>query len=138
MLAAPTNYRLPDAELELDDLRDEEFIEFPEGWGARTLSDQAFRNAGVERRIVLEVPDITTWAELVRAGFGVAVMPRSMIPSSGLTWRKVSGLPNWGVSLIAPSDRRLTAAAAAFVDLICTTFDVVLSHPQASASSAPS
>jgi DNA-binding transcriptional LysR family regulator len=84
------------------------------------------------------VTDTTTCAELVRAGFGVAIMPRSMVPSRGLAWRTVSGLPRWGVSLVAPSDRRLTAASAAFVDLICTTFDVVLSHPTASASSAPS
>jgi DNA-binding transcriptional LysR family regulator len=138
VLVVPTNCALPRRELELADLRDKEFIEFPEGWGARALSDQAFRNAGVARKIVLEVADTTTCAELVRAGFGVAIMPRAMVPEGGLTSRTVSGLPRWGVSLVAPSDRRLTAAAAAFVDLICTTFDVVLSQPQASASSAPS
>ncbi|NMH75662.1 LysR family transcriptional regulator [Pseudonocardia xinjiangensis] len=125
VLVVPTSRRLP-RRLELADLSDEAFVEFPEGWGARTLSDQAFRNAGIQRRIVVEVADILTCAELVRAGFGVAIMPKSMIRSRGLTWRTVSGLPQWGVSLIASSDRHLTAAAAAFVDLVCTTFDVVL------------
>ncbi|WP_281282744.1 LysR substrate-binding domain-containing protein [Nonomuraea terrae] len=101
----------------------------PEGWGARALTDQAFREAGVRRRIAVEVAGIMTCAELVRAGFGVAVVPRSHVRRArGLAWRPVAGLPPWGVSLVAPSGRRLTSAAAAFADLACATFGVTLSR----------
>jgi DNA-binding transcriptional LysR family regulator len=65
--------------------------------------------------------------ELVRAGFGIAIMPKSQVGQmSGLTSRFVTGLPKWGVSLIAPAERPLTAAAA-FARLVCTTFGVALS-----------
>ncbi|MFI7611328.1 LysR family transcriptional regulator [Nonomuraea terrae] len=130
-LAAPADRRLPEGpegEVRIADLDGEAFVDFPEGWGARALTDQAFREAGVRRRIAVEVADIMTCAELVRAGFGVAVVPRSHVRRArGLAWRPVAGLPPWGVSLVAPSGRRLTSAAAAFADLVCTTFGVTLS-----------
>jgi DNA-binding transcriptional LysR family regulator len=131
VLVAPSSRRLPGGELTVRDLGGEAFVEFPEGWGARAVSDHAFRQAGVQRTIVVEVADTMMCAELVRAGFGVAILPESQADRmSGLTSRLVTGLPEWGVSLIAPADRPLTAAAAAFARLVCTTFGVVLSEAQ--------
>jgi DNA-binding transcriptional LysR family regulator len=113
------------------DLGGEAFVESPEGWGARAVSDQAFQEAGVQRTIVVEAADTMMCAELVRAGFGVAILPKSQADRmSGLTSRQVTGLPEWGVSLIAPAGRPLTAAADAFARLVCTTFGVVLSEAQ--------
>ncbi|WP_181448618.1 LysR family transcriptional regulator [Nonomuraea aridisoli] len=128
VLAAPADHRLPDGEVRIADLDGEAFVDFPEGWGARALTDEAFREAGVRRSVAVEVADIMTCAELVRAGFGVAIVPRSHVRRArGLVWRRVAGLPPWGVSLVAPSGRRLTSAASAFADLVCTTFGVTLS-----------
>jgi DNA-binding transcriptional LysR family regulator len=127
VLAMPANHRLAETAQSIEELDSEAFIDFPEGWGARTLTDQAFLRAGVQRKIVVEVADIMMGAELVRAGFGVAVMPRSQVARmQGLVSRLVSGLPQWGVSLLAPDNRPLTAAAAAFADLVCQSFDVTL------------
>lgn len=127
VLVVPAGRRLPKGELTVRDLNGETFVEFPEGWGARALSDRVFQEAGVRREIAVEVADTSMCAELVRAGFGVAIMPKWHVArTKGLTSRSVAGLPEWGVSLVAPATRPLTAAAAAFADLVCSTFGVVL------------
>jgi DNA-binding transcriptional LysR family regulator len=128
VLVTPSGRQLPKGELTVGDLDGEPFVELPEGWGARAVSDQAFREAGVDRRIAVEAADTLMCAELVRAGFGVAILPKSQADRMrGLTSRSVTGLPGWGVSLIAPAGRPLTAAADAFTRLVCTTFGVALS-----------
>lgn len=128
VLIAPNGRQLPGGELIVEDLAGEAFVELPKGWGARAVSDQAFRAAGVRRTITVEATDTFMCAELVRAGFGLAILPRSQAERmSGLTSRSVAGLPEWSVSLIAPADRPLTAAAAAFSQLVRTTFGVVFS-----------
>src|SRR5262249_51393198 len=54
VLIAPTSLHLPEGELDIADLHAEAFVDFPAGWGARALTDRAFREAGVQRNIVVE------------------------------------------------------------------------------------
>ncbi len=101
----------------LDELADETFVDFPPGWGNRTVSDRAFAAAGVDRQVPFEVADYASAAALVRYGLGVAFMPVSAardfpgvhlveLASPRLTWR---------LSVATPTARRLSAAARAFL-----------------------
>ena len=127
VLVAPATRRLPDADLTLADLDGEEFVEFPVGWGARTVTDCAFLAGGIGRTVAVEVADVHTCTELVRAGFGIAIMPRSLVVrTAGLTLRRITGLPEWGVSLVTSRTRPLTAAGSAFAHLACETFGTAL------------
>jgi DNA-binding transcriptional LysR family regulator len=56
-------------------LADYEQVGFPQGWGVRTLADNAMRSADHEPRVDLEVNDTSTLLDLVEAGLGVAVIP---------------------------------------------------------------
>ncbi|CAO5184835.1 putative LysR-family transcriptional regulator [Frankia sp. AiPs1] len=53
----------------------EAFVDYPPGWGARTIVDTAFGELGVHRRPACEVGDTDTLLELVAHGLGVAVLP---------------------------------------------------------------
>ena len=63
--------------MRLDELANETFVDFPPGWGNRTVSDRAFAAAGLDRQVPFEVADYASAAALVRYGLGVAFMPAS-------------------------------------------------------------
>src|ERR1700676_1409194 len=46
--------------VELNELSEHSFVDFPTGWGVRTAVDQAFAAAGVTRRVPVEVADVGT------------------------------------------------------------------------------
>ena len=52
-------------------------MDFPPGWGNRTVADRAFAAAGLDRQVPFEVADYASAAALVRYGLGVAFMPVS-------------------------------------------------------------
>ena len=97
-------------------LAEEDFVDFPPGWGNRTLADRAFAGAGLDRRVPFEVAEFTSAAALVRNGLGIAFIPESAADLTGLA---VIGLDGpallWRVSVATPTARRLSAAARAFV-----------------------
>ena len=124
VLVAAASSELPRRELTLRELAGERFVEVPAGWGTRAIPDRAFLAAGIEREIAVEVADTSTCLEFVRAGFGVTFMPRSRLnPVDGLTTRPIADMPPWGVSLLMPGDRPLTAAGSAFTDLVTDSLD---------------
>jgi DNA-binding transcriptional LysR family regulator len=61
----------------LQDLMDEQFVDFPPNWGTRDLADRVLSAAGVERRVALEVTDVHSLLDLVACGLGVALVPTS-------------------------------------------------------------
>ncbi|HET9172312.1 MAG TPA: LysR family transcriptional regulator [Actinospica sp.] len=61
----------------LQDLMDEQFVDFPPTWGTRDLADRVLSAAGVERRVALEVTDVHSLLDLVACGLGVALVPTS-------------------------------------------------------------
>jgi DNA-binding transcriptional LysR family regulator len=79
-----------------EDLGDEVFIDFPEGWGNRMIVDAAFASAGAERAVQTEVVGFDMAIRLVERGFGVAFVAASAIDDgmpgvctvpTNLTWR---------------------------------------------------
>jgi DNA-binding transcriptional LysR family regulator len=103
----------------LAQLADEDFVDFPPGWGNRTVADRAFGAAGLDRRVPFEVTEFTSAAGLVRNGLGIAFIPQSAADLDGLDGLDVIGLDGpallWRVSVATPTARRLSAAARAFV-----------------------
>ena len=61
----------------LQDLMDEQFVDFPPSWSTRDLADRVLAAAGVERRVALEVTDVHSLLDLVACGLGVALVPSS-------------------------------------------------------------
>jgi DNA-binding transcriptional LysR family regulator len=76
LLAASRQHPLAAADsVTLDQLEGERFVEPPAQWGIRTVVDNAFREAGLNRRTVCEVNEWTMLLELVAAGVGVTLTP---------------------------------------------------------------
>ncbi|MDX3261101.1 LysR family transcriptional regulator [Streptomyces sp. NPDC093228] len=108
----------------LADLDGERFVDVPIGWGTRASVDRLFAQTGLRREITVEVTDIPTVVNLVRAGFGCAFVSTSLISGSrtdSLAVRPVHPAPLFEVSLVTASGRRPSAAARAFIDLVLAT-----------------
>ncbi|MDX6244491.1 MAG: hypothetical protein QOE76_2214 [Frankiales bacterium] len=103
----------------LAELDAERFVDFPIGWGTRTSVDRLFLEGGLHREIVVEVPDVSTVIDLVRAGFGLAFLSPSSVPGAQRrSLIRVSPAPFFSVSLITSSEHPLSAAARTLVQLI--------------------
>ena len=104
----------------LEDLAGERFVDMPRGFGNRSMVDRAFDNAGVPRRIPVEVPELTTIPDYVRVGLGVAVVPALELPEEP----EVAQLPvegtdlTWTLSVVTVSGRRPSRAVTALLDLM--------------------
>jgi DNA-binding transcriptional LysR family regulator len=76
MALLPTVHRLAgQPSVALRDLAGEAFVDMPPGFGSRIAADRAFDALGSPRRVGVEVSDLRTVAEYVRAGLGIAVVP---------------------------------------------------------------
>jgi DNA-binding transcriptional LysR family regulator len=110
----------------LAELDGERFVDFPAGWGTRISADQLFRDAGLRREIAVEVADVPTVSELVRAGFGFAFLAPSIVPDQRrLVLRRVRPAPDFTVSLVTPDERAPSAATRALIDLVTATYPTV-------------
>ncbi|MDQ1573052.1 MAG: hypothetical protein QOH44_611 [Actinomycetota bacterium] len=124
LLAVPPGHRLEGNDvIALSDLEGETFVESPEGWGTRLIAEQALLRAGVQRLVSVQVPDLATLTELVRAELGLGFVPRSTVGAS----ERVTLIPvvpelTWEISLALPSGRPSSAAAHAFADLVLETW----------------
>lgn len=121
-LAVPRGHRLAGRRsVTLEQLREEPFVELPQGWGTRMTVDGAFAAAGIERTIVYEVNDTAAVADLVAHGLAVSLMPRSHagVGASDLVFVPVKGrMPAFETAIVAPAQRRVGAAALALMDAI--------------------
>jgi DNA-binding transcriptional LysR family regulator len=94
------------------------FVELPAGWATRTAIDRAFALAGVHRRVVAEVADVGLSIDLVRAGLGVLILPRSYLGDvRGVRLRTLPEVPDWTMSMLTTAGEP-RAAAAAFAELV--------------------
>jgi len=72
MLLTHPGHALADLDVvEVEDLRDEDFVDFSADWGARRVNDLAL----AERKISVEVNDVHTLLDFVHQGLGVALVP---------------------------------------------------------------
>jgi DNA-binding transcriptional LysR family regulator len=106
------------AVVSVSELAGEPFVDYAPGWGTRTLADQLFAKAGVERSIDIEVPDWSIHASLVRAGLGLAILPESMILDAGLAGVPLRPTAMFTVAFVVASDRPLSPVTRAFASLV--------------------
>jgi DNA-binding transcriptional LysR family regulator len=105
--------------VELSDLSEATFVDFPPGWGIRAAVDHAFATAGVNRRVAIEVADVSTCLQLLRAGLGVSLLGRSLLQGDhGLQTRRLMSPVSWRVVMAVPANRPTRAAADAFAALV--------------------
>jgi DNA-binding transcriptional LysR family regulator len=122
LLGCPPDHPLARrAVVSVSELADEPFVDHTPGWGTRTIADQLFARAGVERPIGIEVPDASIQVSLVRAGLGLAILPASMIADTGLTGVPLQPAATFTVAFVVPAGRPLSPVTQAFADLVATT-----------------
>jgi DNA-binding transcriptional LysR family regulator len=121
-LLVPSDHPLADRRaVGLPDTTREVFVDMPAGFGQRRLVDDAFARAGLSRRVLIEVSDITTIADYVAHGLGVALLPPDFADAVG---DRVKVVPladvqlSWTLSVVASANRPPTRALHAFLDLI--------------------
>jgi DNA-binding transcriptional LysR family regulator len=124
LLACPPDHPLAQRRrIELRELAGQLFVDNPPGWGTRISVDRLFADAGLQREIAVEVADIPTMVELVRAGFGFAFVSPSTVPDPRrLVLRQVRPHPEFTASLVTSTTRRPPAAARAFIELVETIY----------------
>jgi DNA-binding transcriptional LysR family regulator len=117
LICGPKHPLTSAADVTLNVLANETFVDFPAGWGTRAISDRAFAAAGLERQVAFEVPDYATASSLVRNGLGVAFIPETA--AARLTG--VAQVPlapaslEWQIQVATAATRRLSAAGRAFL-----------------------
>ncbi|WP_218221575.1 LysR family transcriptional regulator [Nesterenkonia sp. Act20] len=113
-------HRLADAgSVRLEELSGETFVDFPLGWGNRSMVDRAFAELGLAREVPFEAADQATALGLIRHGLGVAFLPRAGSEHEDLAVLEVEGPPLLlPISLATPRQRPPTAATAALIQSI--------------------
>jgi DNA-binding transcriptional LysR family regulator len=107
------------ASVELAALAGEPFAELPPTWGIRVANDRAFAAAGVHRTIAYEINDVATVMDFVRHGLAVAIMtPVFAAADERIAFVAIRHhAPRFTVSIVAPTTRRASPAARAFVEV---------------------
>ena len=123
VLICPPRHRLAGRKrVRLAELATEPFIDAPPGWGSRASTDRLFTSAGLSRQVDIEVGDVATVVELVRAGLGVALIaPSSAPPGASLPMIRPWPTPSFDVSLILPGSRRPRPAARALAEAVVSS-----------------
>jgi len=108
------------ATVSLADLADEPFVDFPQGFGQRRVTDQAFGDAGLDRHVSVEVVGTAAAGEFVRHGLGVAVLPRTAGPMpDGVRSIPLSGpVPMWRVYFVRHAERERSPSLASLLELM--------------------
>jgi DNA-binding transcriptional LysR family regulator len=109
------------ASVSVSELADEPFVDYSPGWGTRTVTDQLFTQAGIERSIGIEVPDASIHAALVRAGLGLAILPESIITYAGLAGVPLRPAVTFTMAFITTAERPLSPVTRAFAQLVADT-----------------
>jgi DNA-binding transcriptional LysR family regulator len=96
----------------LGDLAGERFVEPPAQWAIRVVVDDAFRAAGITRRVACEVNEWTMVLDLVAAGVGVTLAPTGFDLAARVA-TAVRLVPLAGVELVRRIDLVLPQGHAA-------------------------
>ncbi len=123
VLACPPGHRLARrAAVAVTELATEPMVDFAVGWGTRTITDQLFTQAGVDRPPGVEVADGSIHAALVRGGLGVAVLPESMAVEAGLAAVPLRPAAVFTMAFVVPRDRPLSPVTRAFAGLVAAAY----------------
>jgi DNA-binding transcriptional LysR family regulator len=105
--------------VDLADLAEETFIDYPAGWGIRDAVDAAFTSASVRRAVTMEVDDVLDLVRMVAVGLGIALVPPASVTDPEVRTVPVRGhAPLLNVALAVPTVRRPSAATRALLDAI--------------------
>jgi DNA-binding transcriptional LysR family regulator len=103
----------------LADLAGEAFVDLPQGWGVRTAIDAAFTSARMNRRVTIEIADIRTFLDMLQAGLGIGIAPRSLLPAGyPLQMRRIVPAITWRIVMALPARRPVRGTAAALAELV--------------------
>ncbi len=126
VIAVPADHRLADrSSVSFAELHDEPFVVFPEGATIRTTFDELAAAHGISGQIAFVTTDTNRMRELVALGLGIGLLPESDATRPGHSHVPVlvDGHPlTYRVFLARRQNRRLSAAASAFVSQIETIF----------------
>jgi len=121
VLAVPVGHRLARRRsVRVADLADEAFVDFPPGFGTRTLIDQKFEAAGIERRVVVEAIGIENGVQFLSHGVGLGILPAyavadvdalRAVPIADETFQ-------WSLYMATLKRRKPTAALRALLGLV--------------------
>lgn len=122
-LVVPADHPLAGRDsVRLAELAGMSFVDAPPGYGTRTVIDNAFRAAGVERTVTLEVADLGTAAAYIRNGLGIGFLSWSIlddIDDSGLVTVPVADYDlRWRLYVATSATRPPSAATRALLSLI--------------------
>lgn len=123
VLVVPEGHRLADTDpVTLADLEGESFVDLPPGYGSRRLVDDAFAHAGITRRVLIEVAEISTATQYVPQGLGLALVPRFAVGADPVPGVRVlstgDAVPPFDLSVAWARRRPLRSAAEALVALV--------------------
>lgn len=119
----PLNHRLAKhSSIKLTDIRNDEFILFPENFVLRDLAIDACKQAGFVPKVAVEVEDIDAIKGLVSAGLGVALLPEVTLVDNLLrdTVRKTVTEPyiSRTLGVIVPNNRKLLPTETLFTEFL--------------------
>ncbi len=107
----------------LEELGGETFADGPPEWGTRIANERAFAVAGVRRTVAYEVADLSLTVDFVRYGLAVAIVPPTWADAEGVAMVAIRPpAPEFTISLAAPADRELGAAARVLAALAVRSF----------------
>lgn len=101
------------ATVSLRETVEEDFVDYPPGWGSRTVVDAALADHGLRRRLACEVGDTDTLLDLVAHGLGVAVLPPNLDARHRLGLRLIPlapPIPTFPTAIVIPAGAASTAA----------------------------
>ena len=123
----PANHHLAKNEhINLVDLRNENFVLFPEGYILHKVAVEACKSAGFVPAITSEGEDMDALKGLVAAGIGVTLLPESSLYDSTprFTVKMPISIPTIRrtVGVISPTTRELAASEKVFLDFVTNFF----------------
>jgi len=117
LLACSPTHPLRDRDaVDLQELRDEAFVDFYPGWVTRDVVDRAMAAANVDRRVSFEVNDVHWLLDLVGHGLGVAVVPEVFRhKNSSARFVPITKPLRWEIAVATATGRHPAAAAKALL-----------------------
>jgi DNA-binding transcriptional LysR family regulator len=112
----------------LSELAGMAFVDGPRGYGNRTVVDEAFAAADLDRTVTLEVADVGTAAAYIRNGLGIGFLSQFILDAvggEGLATVRISDCDlQWRLHLATLAARGASAATSALLSLIDAVGDV--------------
>lgn len=96
----------------------DEFVDVPPGFGNRVILDRFLAAHGVRRSVQVEVPDLGTVPDYVRAGLGVAVVPQPGDDATGVAILPLEEQVRWQLCLVSSSRARESPAVRTLLEVL--------------------